>query len=144
MIRLIRHGESTWNSSGDTSRNVPTTEHGKKQSEVLEGEYDLVICSTMRRARETLDHSNIKYSKVVFTDICREILDENPSNCYNGETKLNETDEERKERINQFNEYLKEQSKNYEKIAVITHGVFLHMYTGYRFNNCWWMDWTPK
>lgn len=143
MIRLIRHAESTWNSSGDRSRNVPITEKGKEQAAALKGEYDLVVCSTLRRARQTLDHSNIKYSKVIFTELCREIRDDNEGNCYNGETQLRETEEEVTERIAEFNQYLKELQKEYKNIAVICHSVFLHKYSGFWYQNCHWMDWSP-
>ena len=144
MIKLIRHAESTWNSKGDRSRNVPITENGKRVCKTLKGEYDLVICSTLRRARETLDNSRIVYSKVIYTELCREHLDNNPSNCYNGEIKLKESEEEFENRVKEFNDYLKELSKTHKRIAVITHSVFLHKMTGFWFKNCYYMNYTPK
>jgi hypothetical protein len=140
MLRLIRHAESTWNAHSDMSYNVPLTENGKLQATYLTGTFDLVICSTMRRTRETLDNSNIKYSEVIFTNTCRERLDGNPSNYYNGEELRNEENADFYKRIEEFKVILKEAQLKYEKICVITHYSFLYTLTGYSFNNVYYYD----
>lgn len=128
MIVFIRHAESTFNQRGDKSRNVPLTLNGIKQSEKLNGEYDLVICSTMRRARETLDSSKIKYGNLIFTTLCREILDGNPINLYNGEKEKIETEENINQRIHDFRQLLENYRKKYAKICVISHNSFLRRF----------------
>src|SRR5690606_4259914 len=103
MVLLIRHAQSTWNAFGDRSKDVPTTDKGKDVAKLLTGHYDLIIVSTMKRARETLDASSITYKKVVFTDLCREVLDGNPVNLYCGEENdVVETDEQLDKRIDEF------------------------------------------
>ena len=74
-VILIRHSESEWNAKGVSDFNVKLTEYGKDLAKYLTHDVDLCVCSNLRRARETLDYSNIKYKNVIFTDLCREYLD---------------------------------------------------------------------
>lgn len=140
-VTLIRHAESTFNAYGDMSCNVPLTENGKKTCSHINFDVDLVVCSTMRRARETLDHSNIKYKRVIFTPLCREKLDGNPVNLYNGEKPIVETDKDLENRIQQFKDFLQNVSQVGEDktICVISHYEFLRKTTGYVFKNANWM-----
>lgn len=139
MITLLRHAQSTYNANGDMSPNVGITDEGKIQASRLNGEFDLVICSTLRRARETLDHSNIKYKKIIFTEMCREVSGGNPVNSYNGETFL-ENEEDIKHRITSFKLFLLKKSKRYNKIIVVAHHDFLFRMSGYSFENCGFLD----
>jgi broad specificity phosphatase PhoE len=136
MITLIRHAPSTFNVLGTLTRDPPI--YDPMQADVLNGSYDLVICSTLKRTRQTLDASNIIYSKVIFTDLCREHRDNNPINLFNGEpnTELVETHENLLLRVKEFKTMLYELSKTYNKIAVISHGVFLWWLCGHSFHNC--------
>ena len=120
----MRHAESTWNSIGDTSRDCPITDNGKNQSAHLQGDYDVVICSTLKRARQTLDNSNIKYKEVIFTDLCREWLTGNPPDYYSGEDIKYETKEELFDRINKLKELLKDIIKKGKTVCVMTHFCF--------------------
>lgn len=136
MVTLIRHAESTFNASGSQERNCGITENGKKNAAMLEGEYDLVICSTLKRSRQTLDHSKIRYGNVIFSELCREIRDGNPVNLFPLERQYVETTEDIKERIDEFNELLRDLSKEFKNIAVISHHTFLQKLSGYSFGNC--------
>ena len=144
MIRLIRHAESTWNAYKDPNRDVPITDKGKEQASLLMGKYDLVICSTMRRTRETLDYSKLEYDKVIFTDLCRERMGGIPSDYYRGEKIVIETEEDLSKRTSEFDRYLRGLLSKYKNIVVISHGVFLHSLTGYRFENGYHMGYSPK
>lgn len=141
-IILIRHGESEWNATGSYEKNSRLTEYGKKCSGYLDFDVDLVVCSTLRRARETLDHSQIKYKNIVFTELCREFLDDNPVNHYNGEDVTHESIDELHERINAFKAMLVELQKKYNRIAVITHYCFLENMTTFKFNNCFYLNYS--
>lgn len=140
MIRLIRHAESTWNSIGDKSRDVSLSTNGKKQASMLEGEFDVVVCSTLKRARETLDNSKIIYKNILFTDLCRECLTGNEPDYYNNEPIRIETENELLDRINKFNILLKKYQEQNQSICVITHHGFLYKITGYEFKNAYWFD----
>lgn len=138
-VAFFRHAPSTFNVNGDLSPNVPVTEDGKNIAKAMAGHVDLVICSTLRRARETLDHSNLKYKKVIFTELCREILDGNTSNLYNKEDNVVETEEDVNARIEKFRTFLFSQpeiSSEHTNIAVISHSTFLYKMTGRAFGNC--------
>lgn len=139
-VAFFRHGPSTFNVRGDLSPNVPLTDDGKKLCSSMKGHVDLVICSTLRRARETLDNSELVYKRVVYTDLCREILDGNTSNLYNGENNIVESAEDVTNRINLFIEFIKKQpeatTNDHARIAVISHGCFLHRMLSHGFGNC--------
>lgn len=139
MITLIRHAQSTYNAHGDNSRDCPITEVGKKQASTLTGSYDLIICSTLKRARQTLETSNLSCDNVIFSDLCREIRDGNPINLLQDEdaSKVdNETQAQINERVNEFRKYLKNMTSKYAKIGVISHGVFLGYLSGLPSCNC--------
>jgi broad specificity phosphatase PhoE len=138
-IAFIRHAQSRFNAYNDLSPNSSVTEAGKKSCKNITGNYDLVICSTLRRARETLDNSNITYKRVIFTDLCREILDGNTSNLYNGEENASESHEDVMQRISKLKEFIMQQPEANQEItntAVISHGCFLFRMIGQGFCNC--------
>jgi len=138
MVMLFRHAQSTWNAYGDISRDSSITESGREMAKLLKGNYDLVICSPLKRARQTLDATNIVYGNIMFSELCREIKDGNPVNLYNGESTENdpETEEQIVQRIEDFKNYVKSLLPTYPNIAVITHFCFLERLTGYKFENC--------
>ena len=138
-IAFFRHAQSRFNAYNDLSPNSSLTEAGKVSCKNIKGKFDLVICSTLRRARETLDNSNIKYKRVIFTELCREILDGNTSNLYNGEENISESHEDITRRISKLKEFIMQQPEvNNEtiNIAIISHGCFLFKMIGQGFCNC--------
>lgn len=138
-ITFYRHAQSTFNAYGDTQPDVPLSETGFKQAQQLGGDYDLVVCSTLRRARQTLDHSRMRYGRVLFTELCREICDGNPSNHYALENTTHETSADLLTRIQSFCNVLRAQSQHNDRIAVISHHDFLQQLTRYSFQNAhWW------
>jgi len=141
-IILIRHAESDYNASGSTERNCKITEYGKTCSTYLDFKVDLVVCSTLRRARETLDNSKIKYKNIIFTDLCREFLNDNPVNYYNDEEIMSESVTNLEKRVDSFKEFLVELQKKYNTIAVITHYDFLEKMTSFHFKNCHYLNYS--
>src|SRR5437762_9121115 len=129
-VAFFRHAESSFNALGDRSANVPITENGKNASKAMKDHVDLVICSTLKRARQTLDESEIVYKRIIFTDLCREILDGNTSNLYSKtEENIVETEEQLQERMRLFKELIynqPEKSSDKVTIAIISHGCFMH------------------
>lgn len=139
-VAFFRHSQSTFNAKGDRSPNVPLTTEGVAMCGTMKGHVDLVICSTLRRARETLDNSGIVYKRVVYTDLCRELLDGNTSNLYNGEENTIESPEDIENRVIKFKEFIKSQKEattnDHVRIAVVSHGCFMYRLTGVGFGNC--------
>jgi len=76
-IWLIRHGETEWSRAGrhTGATDVPLTEHGMRQAETTRAELEgvspgLVLCSPMRRARDTARLAGVVPDE--FTDDLRE------------------------------------------------------------------------
>ena len=138
MITLIRHSTSTFNENGDLTKDCPLTQSGKNLAKNLKGEYDLVVCSSLKRARQTLDESNLIYKNVIFTDLCRELRDGTPINLFKGESDdmLEESEESINKRLTEFKNLLKDYAKKYSSIAVISHFGFLYGLTKKHFKNC--------
>lgn len=135
MITLIRHAESTFNAVGDRSRDCPLTNRGHAQARGLKGTYDCVVCSTLKRARQTLDSSRLVYGHVIFTELCREVRDGNPVNLYPDEQNIVESREVMHDRVNQFKSFLKTLQIGYPRIAIISHSGFLRELSGSSFQN---------
>lgn len=125
-VEFLRHAESIFNKYLVSEKDCELTEEGKLQASNVKGQYDVVICSTMKRTCQTLDYSDLRYGRLVFTDLCREkrqdICDFLP---HEDETKK-ETDEELEKRIQSFLYFLKSQCCKYNTILVISHGDFIH------------------
>lgn len=125
-VEFLRHAESIFNKYLISEKDCDLTDYGKQQAKDLSGDYDIVICSTMRRACQTLDHSNLNYGRLIFTDLCREkksdICDFLP---HEDETEK-ETDEQLEKRIQTFLYFLKSQVSPYQRALVICHGDFIH------------------
>lgn len=138
-IRVIRHGETEANIGKFRGRDSKLTANGISQSKYLEGEYDLVICSTLWRTRQTLMNSRLKYKQVIFLDEIREVKDNNSDNYQRWEEMTPESNHEFHDRLVKFHTMIQTWSKLYNKICIISHGVTLRKLTGYWFKNAYWM-----
>ncbi len=58
-VTVLRHGESEYNVGNRDLKDCGITDKGRQQAAGLTGHYDLVVCSPLRRARETLEHSQV-------------------------------------------------------------------------------------
>jgi broad specificity phosphatase PhoE len=125
-VEFLRHAESIFNKYLVSEKDCELTENGKQQAQDISGHYDIVICSTMKRACQTLDYSNLRYGHLFFTDLCREkkvdICDFLP---HEDETQK-ETEEDLKNRIQAFLYFLKSQASPFQRVLVICHGDFIH------------------
>lgn len=125
-VYFLRHAESIFNRYLVSEKDCDLTETGKEQASQVQGEYDVVICSTMKRACQTLENSKLKYGKVIFTDLCREkrvdICDFLP---YEDEANK-ESDEDLEKRINTFIYFVKSQVSSYQNVLIVSHGDFIH------------------
>ncbi len=125
-VHFLRHAESIFNRDLTSEKDCDITDKGKEQAAELIGEYDVVVCSIMKRTCQTLDNSKIKYGRIIFTDLCREkkqdICDFLP---HEDETKK-ETEEELEYRIRSFSYFLKSQVSKYNRVLVVSHGDFIH------------------
>lgn len=73
---LVRHGETEWSAAGrHTSRtDLPLTERGRERAKALRPklagrEFGLVLCSPLRRARETCELAGFGQVAVVFDQL---------------------------------------------------------------------------
>lgn len=133
-VTLIRHAQSTFNAFGDQQRDCPLTDRGIKDAKNIKGNYELIICSTLRRARQTLEYSSLNYKTVIYTDLCREVRDGNPINLLSGEENVSESAIDIQDRIQKFKEFLGQYSS--KRMAVISHGIFLGYLSGKASYNC--------
>jgi broad specificity phosphatase PhoE len=125
-VHFLRHAESIFNANLTSEKDCALTERGVQQASQLEGQYDIVFCSIMKRTCQTLENSKIKYGRLIFTDLCREkkttICDYLP---YEDETII-DTDEQLDQQIQRFIYFLKSQVSPYQSILVVSHGDFIH------------------
>ncbi len=61
VITLVRHAQSEAQAKQNQDMYDPgITNLGKEQASNVEGHFDLVIISTLKRTKETLEHSKVK------------------------------------------------------------------------------------
>ncbi len=128
-VYFLRHAESIFNATGTSDKNCSLTDKGKEQASKLKEHYDVVICSTMKRACETLDHSHITYGKLYFTDICREKRVDICDFLECEDEKDLESNEELEFRVKKFLCFLKSQVSSANRILIISHRDFIHRIT---------------
>jgi broad specificity phosphatase PhoE len=125
-VSFLRHAESIFNRDLTSEKDCALTEKGIEQAKKVSGYYDVVFCSIMKRTCQTLDHSELRYGRLIFTDLCREkkttICDYLP---YEDES-LVDTDEQLEKQIRSFLYFLKSQASPYQNILVVSHGDFIH------------------
>lgn len=125
-VAFLRHAESIFNKYLTSEKDCELTELGKEQATKVEGQYDVVVCSIMKRTCQTLDYSDLTYGRLIFTDLCREkkttICDYLPHE----DEKIIDTDEQLEERIKTFTYFLKSQVSPYQTVLVVSHGDFIH------------------
>lgn len=132
-IHFLRHAQSLANIGNETI-DSPLSSLGIQQSKQLTGYYDLVICSPLRRTKETLHYSNIVYDKLVINYNIREMVQNFTSSLILEQRNnfIPETETSFWKRANKFTEelqnYCRDLSKNKEnsKILIISHGFFFN------------------
>lgn len=139
FIHFLRHAESEYNDRLFVNKKDPAiTDLGKQQSSKITGYYDIIITSNLLRSKQTLQYSKLKYTTTIETDLCREFKNGTLSNYIDNEVCEKETLEEFINRINNFKNYLQYVSFTYNKILVISHGIFIKNALNFKGNikNC--------
>ena len=125
-VTFLRHAQSIFNRDLTSEKDCELTDYGIEQSKKINGTYDVIICSILKRAKQTLEYSELNGKQLYFTDLCREVRRDI---CdffeYEDETNL-ETDQELKKRIKEFKTFLKSKTKPGDRILVICHRDFIH------------------
>ncbi len=127
-VTVLRHGESEYNAGNRDIKDCGITEKGRQQAATVTGNYDLVVCSPLRRARETLQHSQITYDKLIHIDEAREQRHE-ICDFYPEEEVVWETNTDMMHRMFKFKQILKDLCKSHDNILVVCHGILSRFLT---------------
>lgn len=129
-ITFLRHAQSIFNVHLTSEKDCGLSPLGIEQAQSLQGEYDLIILSTLRRTHQTLLHSGIVGKRILITDLCREQR-KDICDYLEGEDETDiEWENELEERIEAFKQYLRVFCRPDEKVLVISHGDFIDCATG--------------
>lgn len=131
---FLRHCESLFNSNPNFSQpDCGLSLKGHKQAKSIQIPEDIstIICSPMRRCKETLNGFMAtdaeKLIPIIYTELCREHMTD-PCDFYEFEKPVMESEMEVLERINQFKIFLSHHHPN-KKILVISHADFIWYFT---------------
>ena len=136
-VQFLRHAESIFNATGASEKNCSLSEKGIEQARALYGDFDVIVCSELRRTHETLVFSQLKAGKIVYTLHCRE---QRKDRCdfleEEDETEL-ESDEDTQARCQRFSIWLKSNFSSFQTILIVSHRDFIyHMSDGqYKLGN---------
>lgn len=131
-ITFLRHCRSIFNELLYSDKDCDLSVRGVEQAKQLEGDYDVAICSVMRRARRTLELSKIRAGLVEHTMLCREWRND-ICDFLQHENEVNdrESKEELAQRVDAFCSWVKSKYKESGKrILVVTHADFVFCLTG--------------
>jgi broad specificity phosphatase PhoE len=131
-VTFLRHCRSIYNENNDSEKDCDLAEFGKQQAAALTGEYDVIVCSVMKRARETLRLSKITAPEIIFTELCRE---HKQTICDFLETENladKESEEQMMRRIRTFKGWLRNRWAHTQKrVLVVTHADFVYFLNGF-------------
>ncbi len=127
-VYLLRHAESRHNVSVRTYSNsdfrevdVDLSAHGERQARNVTGEYDLVLCSPLKRTRRTLELSKIKYKELKIVPEARELVG-SQCDCLEGENFITpESHIQMKERMVRLKQRISEEAESGKKILLVSH-----------------------
>ena len=119
-ITCLRHGQSEFNAGNHHVCDAKLTELGKIQASDIEGNFDLVICSTLTRTMQTLEHSKIHYNEVKRLEEAREKRS-NICDFLPGEDQVMESNADMTKRIVKLKGILSELAQSHSDILLIGH-----------------------
>eukprot|EP01070_Trichotokara_eunicae_P002746 Trichotokara_eunicae@DN2886_c0_g1_i1.p1 len=119
-VHLLRHAESTYNTGEEDVKDCGLTRRGTEQAKLLKGDFDIVVCSPMHRARATLRLSMITYRELV---ICNDAREHKTANCdfLLGEDVIFETEKEVAARGEKVKQLLLNLSADGSKVLLVAH-----------------------
>ena len=138
-VYFLRHAQSTWNAHKEWARDVPITDEGKEQAKKVVGFVHTVICSPLKRAKQTLKNSNLLYDKIIHSESCREIKNGTLCDYLEGEdANYCETVEDIDKRINDLKNIIFELKKENPNmlVGIVSHCGFIQYLTGNYLDNC--------
>jgi len=107
-----------FNAYGYIAPDISLSPHGECEAKKLKGEFDYVVCSPLKRAKQTLLLSNIKYKTLIIDERIREHMNGNPINYFEGEEIKRESQENFLFRINSLKTELETRS---DRVLVVGH-----------------------
>jgi broad specificity phosphatase PhoE len=128
---FLRHCQSVFNATGLKVCDVELSEFGKQQASTIHGPVDVVICSPLKRARQTLELSKLVYKTVEYFDEAREIPDGNIVNHFENEPIISFSEEDIIRRINALKEKVKSYPEGTSVLVVGHHTLFYKMFGKY-------------
>lgn len=132
-VTFLRHCRSIYNEKNDSDKDCDLAEYGKEQAAALTGEYDVIVCSVMKRARETLRLSQITAPQILYTELCREHKQTICDFLPHEDLADKESEEAMVLRIRKFKAWLRKRwGSSNKRILVVTHADFVYFLNGFR------------
>ena len=129
-VTLIRHAQSKFNAGEIKSEqdliNCKLSANGINQATTINGSFNLLILSPLKRAIQTYTYSNIHTEDIIISHLFREQRENTPLNYLENESISPENDVQMKERVMVAVQYLK--SCKPTNIGVITHAHFIYYF----------------
>lgn len=131
VVYAIRVSETLFESEGKRSPDIELSDRGKNATKYLSGEFDIVLCSPLRSAIQTLSLSHFGYYSRENMRELREIRDDNIVNFIGGETFTPESPQEITLRIAIIKKVLDVYKS--KKVLIVSHYSTLLALTGKNF-----------
>jgi broad specificity phosphatase PhoE len=126
-VTLIRHGQSKFNAgeykSDSELRDCGLTDLGINQAKSLNYVFDTLVISTLKRAKQTFDNSNIKSNNILYNDLVREQRETGELNYLVGEEINPENPDQMRQRVREAINFIKNLPG--ENIGIISHAFFI-------------------
>ena len=137
-VTFLRHCRSIFNELKTSEKDCDLSEFGRTQASGLHGEWDIIVCSVMKRTRKTLELSQMKGDQIFYSELCREVKRDICDFLEHEDENEKETDEQLAQRVENFKRWMR--FMFYERaqypwsrpprILVITHADFVYELNG--------------
>jgi broad specificity phosphatase PhoE len=137
-VTFLRHCRSIFNELKTSDKDCDLSDFGRGQAVGLLGNWDIIVCSVMKRTRKTLELSQIKADKIFYSELCREVKRDICDFLEGENENEKETDEQLVARVENFKRWMRfmfYKRKYYPwsrepRILVITHADFVYELNG--------------
>lgn len=129
-VDILRHAQSLFNKYLTSEKDCDLSPYGKLQAADLEGVYDVIIVSCLRRTHQTLLYSKIKGRRLIITDLCREKKSDICDFLPGEDETQKESGEALANRIDCFKDFVRTQCRPEDDVLIISHGDFIHTAMG--------------
>jgi broad specificity phosphatase PhoE len=120
VLVAVRHALSVFNVLKKSRPDCALSSEGMQQAKLLSGHFSHIVCSPLRRAKQTLELSGITYNSLEYNELARELRDD-VCDFTASEPQVRESYIEFADRIVRLNQRLESVEASHPEVLLVAH-----------------------